>query len=81
MIWRLKQLGNCFVKLLQKICLHRKLRYVADAWDYEYICCLCDKRWFLEVPKLKRCFYWNGWREGWYTLDGKGGVFEDEKTS
>jgi len=31
-------------------CQHRALRYVADAWDYEYICSHCEKRWFNERP-------------------------------
>lgn len=34
----------------QSWCRHRAMRYVSDAWDFEYICRSCDRRWFNEVP-------------------------------
>ena len=71
MIWRVRRLVESFAGVLQKLCPHVKLRFVADAWDQEYVCDLCDKRWFNEVPKLRRRFSHNG---EWFLLDGFGGV-------
>lgn len=73
MIWRIKRLFGWFTAQLQRVCPHPTLRFVADAWDAEYTCNLCDKRWFNEVPKARRRFTHNG--HSW-ALDGDGGVKE-----
>jgi len=31
-------------------CTHDDLRYVADAWDYAYVCRGCGRQWFNEAP-------------------------------
>lgn len=71
MIWRLRRLLKWLARQLQRVCPHPLLSFVADAWDGEYTCTFCDKRWFNEVPKLRRQFTHNG---QWWTLDGEGGV-------
>lgn len=65
-------LSNLFAKwrgLLKDKCSHPSLRYVGDAWDYEYICPYCDKNWFNQIPPLIRPVYCNGKK---YQLDGSG---------
>ena len=54
-----------FARLVQWACPHPRLRYVVDAWDCEYVCCFCDRRWFNEIPRLKGRIYRDGmWRSG-----------------
>lgn len=71
MIWRLRRLFEFGVRLVQRACPHPALRYVVDAFDFEYVCRWCDKRWFDEVPRLRRTVRWTG---SLYRLDGEGGI-------
>jgi len=63
--WLLKWNEKRPKDFFEKLCPHWSLRWVGDAWDTEYICRWCGKRWFNEHPssvKWSFPFEWNGKR-------------------
>lgn len=75
--WTIRRMEK-LLKVLQAHCSHPDLTYTQDAFDFQYECTSCDKRWFNEVPKLVRTVMCNGRT---FQLDGKGKAKEINKVA
>lgn len=66
--WTLKWNEKKPKDFFEKLCPHWSIRWVGDAWDSEFICRWCGKRWFNKQPEEVRWSFAFQWNEKWYVI-------------